>query len=236
MCKSSVHCLPYRCIVVGILPIGDMLLPFTVLHMIVDDNNLCGWWSKYSRVSFPAAVISAPESGNTTMFFSASQWWHMHFNSRLRFPPYLCHGPSLFVSLRTYILAPGCFVVGHIDGIGWCLCWSLLCCLTMTHLGKVTLFWQCAHMQSYAGHCWQSHFCHAPLPPEQIPCPTVSFVLPRWVICRAAIVSGSCWIISKQCFRTASQLLHLAMALSNVRLFSFNKSSIVSMSLSPSTI
>ena len=69
LCKSSVYCLPSRCIVIGILPIGDMLFPFTVLGTIVDSNKLCGWWSKYFRISFSAAVISAPESGNTVMFF-----------------------------------------------------------------------------------------------------------------------------------------------------------------------
>ena len=43
MCRSSVYCLPCKCIAIGILPIGVMLFPFTALGTTVDGNRLSGW-------------------------------------------------------------------------------------------------------------------------------------------------------------------------------------------------
>ena len=39
ICRSSVYCLPCKCITIGILPIGVTLFPFTALGRTVDGNQ-----------------------------------------------------------------------------------------------------------------------------------------------------------------------------------------------------
>ena len=43
MCRSSVYCLPCKCITIIILPIVVMLFPFTALGKTVDGNRLSRW-------------------------------------------------------------------------------------------------------------------------------------------------------------------------------------------------
>ena len=50
--------------VTGIFPTGFMQVPLTALGLISDGAKLSKWYLKMSTIIYPAADISAPESGN----------------------------------------------------------------------------------------------------------------------------------------------------------------------------
>ena len=51
----------------AILPIGRILVPFAALGMISEGKRLSTCTPRWLRISFPAAEISAPESGKTSV-------------------------------------------------------------------------------------------------------------------------------------------------------------------------
>ena len=113
---------------------------------------------------------------------------------------------------------------------GWCsrLLVGVWACLLLHTLAKWPTLWQWAHIWLYVGHWRCSPLCMAAPHPGHIG----EVWRAGWYEWWRAVTSQSQTFVQR-CFLAASLLQHLAIAVVKIRLFSCNKSSTTSPSLTP---